>query len=63
MKKRERISTPQTDFYIADKINRLRELKQNALTESAQREGLQQRITEMLGFLDEKTGMVEEYDE
>lgn len=48
---------------IADEINRLRELKQNALAESAQREGLKQRIAEMTEFLNEQTGMVEEYDE
>lgn len=48
---------------IADEINCLRELKQNALAESAQREGLKQRIAEMTEFLDEQTVIVEEYDE
>ena len=48
---------------IADEINRLRKLKQNVLTESAQREGLKQRITEMTEFLNEQTGIVDEYDE
>jgi len=47
---------------IAVEINRLRELKQNALGESAQREGLKQRIAEMTEFLNEQTGIVEEYD-
>ena len=48
---------------IADEINRLRELKQNVLTESAQREGLKQRIIEMMEFLTEQTGDFEEYEE
>jgi chorismate mutase len=48
---------------IADEINRLRELKQNALAESAQHEEMKQRITEMTEFLDEQTGVVDEYDE
>ncbi len=48
---------------IAEEICRLRELKQNALAESAQRERLKQRILEMTEFLDEQTGIVEEYDE
>ncbi len=48
---------------IADEINRLRELKQNTLVESARREGLKQRITELMEFLSEQTGEVEEYDE
>lgn len=37
---------------IADEIYRLRELKQNALSESAERKGLQKRIAEMREFLD-----------
>lgn len=44
-------------------INQLRELKQNALAESAQHEGVKQRIAEMAEFLEEQTGEVEEYDE
>lgn len=48
---------------IADEINGLRELKQNVLVESAQREGLKQRITEMMEFLKKQSGIVEEYDE
>ncbi len=48
---------------IADEISRLRELKQKALSESAQREGLKQRITEMTEFLSQHTGTVDEYDE
>lgn len=37
---------------IADKIHRLRDLKQNTLAESAEREGLKKRIVEMKEFLD-----------
>ncbi|MDD3137508.1 MAG: hypothetical protein PHX08_00860 [Lachnospiraceae bacterium] len=36
---------------VADEINRPQELKQNALAESAQREELKQRISEMTEFL------------
>ena len=35
---------------VADEIDRLRELKQNALVESAEREGLKQRIRQMREF-------------
>jgi hypothetical protein len=48
---------------VANEINCLRELKQNTLTESAQREGLKQRIAEMTEFLEEQIALVEEYDE
>ncbi len=48
---------------IADEIYRLREEKQNALAECAQREGVKQRISQMTEFLEEKTGLIEEYDE
>lgn len=48
---------------IADEISRLREHKQNALAECAQREGVKQRISEMMEFLDEQSGIVEGYDE
>lgn len=34
---------------VADEINRLRELKQNALVESADREGLKQLIRDIRG--------------
>ena len=44
-------------------IDRLRELKQKALTESAEREGLKKRIAEMREFLDSQTTEVPEYDE
>lgn len=47
---------------IADEIHRLRELKQNALTESAEREGLKKRIAEMREFLDSQATEVLEYD-
>lgn len=48
---------------LADEIDRLRELKQNALVESAEREGKRQRIAEMTDFLNEQSCELEEYDE
>lgn len=48
---------------VADEIDRLRELKQNALVESAEREGLKQRIREMRDFLEQQSTDVTEYDE
>jgi site-specific DNA recombinase len=48
---------------LADEIDRLRELKLNAMAESAEREGLKQRIAEMQEFLAERKEQIEEYDE
>jgi len=48
---------------LADEIDRLREVKQNAMAENAEREGLKQRIAEMQEFLSEQTEQIEEYDE
>lgn len=48
---------------IADEIYRLRELKQNALVESAELEGLKQLLKEMQEFLDSQSTEVTEYDE
>lgn len=48
---------------IADEIDCLRELKQNTLVESAERDGLRQRIDEMVGFLNEQESEIESYDE
>ena len=48
---------------VADEIDRLRELKQNALVESAKREGLKQRIRDMREFLEQQSTEVTEYDE
>ena len=48
---------------MADEIYRLRELKQNALVENAEREGKRQRIAEMTDFLNEQTCELVEYDE
>ena len=48
---------------VADEIYRLRELKQNALVENADREGKRQRIAEMTAFLNEQSHELEEYDE
>ena len=48
---------------VADEIDRLQELKQNALVESAEREGLKQRIREMREFLEQQSTEVTEYDE
>jgi len=47
----------------ADEIYRLRELKQNALVENAEREGKRQRIDEMTDFLNEQSCELEEYNE
>lgn len=48
---------------LADEIDHLRELKQAALTENAEREGLKQRIAEMKQFLTEQMEQIEKYDE
>ncbi|GAA0654729.1 site-specific recombinase [[Clostridium] innocuum] len=48
---------------IADEIDRLREMKQNALVENAERDGLKQRITEMVDFLKNQDADIESYDE
>lgn len=48
---------------LADEIDHLRELKQNAMAENAEREGLKQRIAEMQEFLAEQVEQIEEYDE
>lgn len=48
---------------VADEIDRLREEKQNALVEDAEREGNRERIREMMRFLNEQPTEVSEYDE
>ena len=48
---------------VADEIDRMRELKQNALVESAGREGLKQRLREMREFMEQQSAEVTEYDE
>ncbi len=48
---------------VADEIYRLRELKQNILTEDAEREGKRERIADMTEFLNEQSHELEEYDE
>lgn len=48
---------------IAEEIYRLRDLKQNALVASAERERLKKRIAEMREFLDSQPTAVLEYDE
>lgn len=48
---------------VADEIYRLRELKQSALVENAEREGKRQRIIEMTELLDEQPEELEKYDE
>jgi len=59
-----RLANSKKDYNsVADEIDRLRELKQKALTESAEREGLKKRIAEMREFLDSQTTEVPEYDE
>lgn len=48
---------------VAEEIERLRDLKQKALAESAEREGLKQRIAEMREFLETQPAEISEYDE
>lgn len=48
---------------VADEIDRLREEKQNALVEDAERDGNRERIREMMRFLNEQPTEVSEYDE
>lgn len=48
---------------VADEIYRLRELRQNALVENAEREGRRQRIAEMTEFLSEQSNRLKVYDE
>jgi len=48
---------------VADEIYHLRELKQNAQVQNAERQGKRQRIEEMTEFLNEQTGELIEYDE
>ena len=48
---------------MADEFYRLRELKQNALVENAEREGKRQRIAEITDFLNEQSYELEEYNE
>ena len=48
---------------MADEIYHLRELRQNALVENAEREGKRQRIAEMTTFSNEQSCELAEYDE
>lgn len=48
---------------IVDEIYSLREAKQNAQMDNAEREGMKQRISEMQQFLAEQTQNITEYDE
>lgn len=59
-----RLANSKKDYNsVADEIDRLRELKQEALTECAEREGVKKRIAEMREFLDNQTTEILEYDE
>lgn len=59
-----RLANSKMDYNsVADEIDRLRELKQKALSESAEREGLKKRIAEMREFLETQTAEIPEYDE
>ena len=59
-----RLANAKKDYNsVADEIERLRELRQKALSESAEREGLKKRIAEMKDFLNNQTVEVLEYDE
>ncbi len=48
---------------IADEIDTLREEKQKVLLQQAEREGVKQRIEEMMAFLDKQPSELENYDE
>ena len=48
---------------VADEIYRLRDLKQNILTENAEREGKRERIEEMMKFIYDQSVELQEYDE
>lgn len=59
-----RLANAHKDYsYVADEIEQLRKLKQTALTESAEREGLKKRIFEMREFLNSQTTEILEYDD
>jgi len=59
-----RLANSKKDYNsVANEIDRLRELKQKALTESAERNGLKKRITEMREFLNSQNTELSEYDE
>ncbi|OIJ17345.1 recombinase family protein [Anaerobacillus alkalilacustris] len=59
-----RLANSKADYEeVADEIYRLRELKQRALVENAEREGKRQRIEEMTAFLNEQPCEITEYDE
>ena len=59
-----RLANSKRDYNsVADEIDLLRELKQKALTESAEWEGMKKRIAEMREFLNSQTTEVLEYDE
>ena len=48
---------------IADEIDTLREEKQSVLLQQAEREGVKQRIEDMMVFLDEQPSELESYDD
>jgi len=48
---------------VADEIDRLRELKHNALVEAAERDGYKHRIAEMVEYLKAQEEDIENYDE
>lgn len=59
----KRANFPKAYNGIADENHRLWKLKQNALVESAEREGLKKRIAEMWKFPDNQSTEDLEYDE
>lgn len=48
---------------VAEEIEQLRDLKQKALSKSAERESMKQRIAEMREFLETQPAEMSEYDE
>jgi site-specific DNA recombinase len=59
-----RLANSKADYdEVADEIYRLREVKQDAMVQSAEREGKRQRINEMTEFMKNQSVELQEYDE
>lgn len=59
----KRANSNKTYDDLVDEIDRLREEKQNAAIDKAEREGVKKRIAEMKDFLNSQKLKIEEYDE
>jgi site-specific DNA recombinase len=59
-----RLANTKADYSkVAEEIYRLRELKQNTLAQSAERQGKRQRIEKMAEFLDRQPCDLQDFDE